>query len=37
LQHNKKWYHLGFYEEKHEAKQAYNKKLSELNITNRYA
>lgn len=37
LQHNKKWYHLGFYEEKHEAKQAYNRKLSELNITNKYA
>ena len=37
LQHNKKWFHLGLYEDKHEAKQAYNKKLIELNITNRYA
>lgn len=37
LQYNKKWFHLGFYEDKHEAKQAYNKKLIELNITNRYA
>lgn len=37
LQHNKKWYHLGFYKQKNEAKQAYNNKLKELNITNRYS
>lgn len=37
IQHNKKWEHLGFYNDKKEAKKAYLKRLKELNITNKYA
>lgn len=37
IQHDKKWYHLGFYQNKEDAKNAYIKKLTELNIINRYA
>jgi len=37
LQHEKKWFHLGFYDNFDNAKQAYSNKLSELNIVNKYA
>ena len=37
IQVNKKWQHLGFYNEKIDAKNAYLNKLKELGIQNRYA
>jgi hypothetical protein len=37
IQIDKKWQHLGFYNEKHDAKNAYLNKLKELGIKNRYA
>ena len=37
IQINKKWEHLGFYEKKEDAKNAYLKKLNELGIINKYA
>jgi len=37
IQHNKNWEHLGFYDDKKEAKQAYLNRIKELNISNKYA
>lgn len=37
IQVNKQWMHLGFYETKEEAKNAYVNKHKELNIKNKYA
>lgn len=37
IQVDKKWMHLGFYDEKKDAKNAYLNKLKELEITNKYA
>lgn len=37
LQHNKKWFHLGFHLDFEDAKKAYNNKLAELGIVNKYA
>ena len=37
IQENKKWQHLGFYDEKEDAKKAYIDKLEQLKIINRYA
>lgn len=37
IQINKKWSHLGFFDNKQDAKQAYLNKLKECNIHNKYA
>ena len=37
IQFNKKWEHLGFYDNKEDAKIAYNNRSLELKITNKYA
>ena len=37
LQYNKVWEHLGFYDKKEDAKQAYLNRLNELKIINKYA
>lgn len=37
IQHNKKWYHLGFYNTPEEAKEAYLAKALELNVSLKYA
>jgi hypothetical protein len=36
IQENKKWLHLGFFDKKEDAKQAYLNKLNEMNIINKY-
>jgi hypothetical protein len=37
IQNNKKWEHLGFYDNESAAKAAYIKRLNELKLKNKYA
>ena len=37
IQKDKKWFHLGYYIDFNDAKQAYLNKLNELNLINKYA
>lgn len=37
IQHLNKWYHLGFFSDKNEAKQAYISKVKELGVSLKYA